>query len=63
MIIRTQGLANKFGHVQALADFTLETPVGSVFALVGPNGVGKTTAIKIFMNRIPTPSAGMKCMF
>ncbi len=57
MIIRTQGLAKKFGHVQALADFTLETPAGSVFALVGPNGAGKTTLIKIFMNLI-RPTAG-----
>ncbi len=57
MILQTQGLAKKFGGVQALADFTLEAPAGSVFALVGPNGAGKTTAIKIFLNLI-RPTAG-----
>ena len=35
----------------------METPAGSVFALVGPNGAGKSTAIKIFMNLI-RPTAG-----
>ena len=57
MILETQGLAKKFGGVQALADCTLEAPAGSVFALVGPNGAGKTTAIKIFLNLI-RPTAG-----
>ena len=35
----------------------LVVPEGSVYGLVGPNGVGKTTTIKILMNIFP-PSSG-----
>jgi ABC-2 type transport system ATP-binding protein len=41
-----------FGHertgvTQALADVSLEAPANSVLALLGPNGSGKTTALKL----------------
>jgi ABC-2 type transport system ATP-binding protein len=35
----------------------LEVPPGSIYGLVGPNGVGKTTTIKVLMNIFP-PSGG-----
>jgi ABC-2 type transport system ATP-binding protein len=36
--------------VPVLSDLTLDVPAGSVFGLIGSNGVGKTTTIKILMN-------------
>ncbi len=57
MILRTEGLTKRFGRVHALTDLTLEAPAGSVFALVGPNGACKTTAIKVLMNLI-RPTSG-----
>jgi len=55
--IRTEHLSKRFFRVQALDSVTLEVPEGAVYALVGPNGTGKTTAIKVLMNLIPA-SAG-----
>ncbi len=56
-MIRTENLAKRYRHTEALRDLTVDVPPGSVFALVGPNGAGKSTAIKIVMNLIQ-PSAG-----
>jgi ABC-2 type transport system ATP-binding protein len=35
---------------EAIEDLSLEVPEGSVFALIGPNGTGKTTTIRMLMN-------------
>jgi len=42
-----EGLAKRYGSVQAVAgvDFTVEE--GEIFALLGPNGAGKTTSLEI----------------
>ncbi len=49
-ILRTVGLTKRFRGTMALDGLNLEVPEGSVFALIGANGAGKTTAIKILMN-------------
>ncbi len=46
-IIRTEGLAKRFGEVEALKGVDLQVRRGSVFGLLGPNGAGKTTAVRI----------------
>lgn len=55
--IRAMGLSKRFRKLRALEDLELEVPQGAVYALVGANGAGKTTAIKTLMN-IHAPSAG-----
>jgi ABC-2 type transport system ATP-binding protein len=50
MIIETKGLYKRFGKVEAVEDLNLSVPEGSVFALIGPNGTGKTTTIRVLMN-------------
>ncbi len=50
--IRTEALTKKYRHVAALDHIDLEVQEGAVYALVGQNGAGKTTAIKILMNLI-----------
>ncbi len=50
MIIETRGLRKRFGKVDAIEDLNLSVPEGSVFALIGPNGTGKTTTIRVLMN-------------
>jgi ABC-2 type transport system ATP-binding protein len=52
-VIRTDALSKKYRHVAALDHVNLEVQEGAVYALVGQNGAGKTTAIKILMNLIP----------
>ena len=56
-IIETNQLSRRYWRTEALRSLTLAVPVGSVFALLGANGAGKTTAIKVLMNLLP-PSAG-----
>lgn len=57
-IIETQNLSHRYWRTEALRDLTLAVPAGSVFALLGANGAGKTTAIKVLMNLL-RPSAGV----
>ena len=52
-VIRTDALTKKYRRVTALDHVNLEVQEGAVYALVGQNGAGKTTAIKILMNLIP----------
>lgn len=56
-ILRTIDLTKRFRGTIALDRLNLDVPEGSVFALIGANGAGKTTAIKILMN-IHQPTSG-----
>ena len=56
-ILRTIDLTKRFRGTVALDHLNLSVPEGSVFALIGANGAGKTTAIKILMN-IHQPTSG-----
>jgi ABC-2 type transport system ATP-binding protein len=51
-VIQTDALTKKYRRVAALDHVNLEVQEGTVYALVGQNGAGKTTAIKILMNLI-----------
>ena len=56
-IIATEGLSKTYGRFAALHRLSISVPEGSVFALMGASGAGKTTAIKILLNIIP-PTEG-----
>ncbi|WP_271629830.1 ABC transporter ATP-binding protein [Caldicellulosiruptor sp. DIB 104C] len=45
--IKVEGLTKRFGEFVAVNDISFSIPKGSLFALLGPNGSGKTTTIKI----------------
>ena len=45
-VITAQGLRKKFGNVHALDGFDLQVEPGRIVGLIGPNGSGKTTALK-----------------
>ncbi|MGN6301666.1 MAG: ATP-binding cassette domain-containing protein [Angustibacter sp.] len=45
-LLRLEHLDKSFGPVQALTDVTLDVPAGSVTALAGDNGAGKSVLIK-----------------
>ena len=51
-VIRTQGLTKSYGNVQALLGVDLEVKQGEVFGFLGPNGSGKTTAIRCMLDLI-----------
>jgi ABC-2 type transport system ATP-binding protein len=56
-VIRTSGLAIRFGEVVAVDGLTLEIGAGEVFGLLGHNGAGKTTTVRL-LNGILEPTAG-----
>jgi len=56
-IIETRDLAKTYGRFGALHGLDIAVPEGSVFALLGASGAGKTTAIKILLN-ILSPTRG-----
>jgi ABC-2 type transport system ATP-binding protein len=45
--VETLGLSKSFGDTTAVADLTLSIPQGQMFALVGPDGAGKTTVLRL----------------
>jgi ABC-2 type transport system ATP-binding protein len=45
--IRAEGLTRSFGSTRALAGVDLEVQAGTVCAVLGRNGAGKTTAVRI----------------
>lgn len=57
LAIRTQGLAKSFGEVRAVEGIDLEVRKGELFALVGPDGAGKTTTLRLLAS-IMEPTSG-----
>ncbi len=52
----TRALKKRFGRVTALAGVDLTVPEGSVYVLVGPNGVGKTTTLEVLLDLVVADS-------
>src|SRR5689334_8361633 len=50
-------VSKRYGPVFALADFSLEIQPGEVFCLLGPNGSGKTTFMRMLAGFL-SPSSG-----
>jgi ABC-2 type transport system ATP-binding protein len=61
-IIETTQLSRRYWRTEALRELTLAVPTGSVFALMGANGAGKTTAIKVLMNLLPPTTGGARVL-
>ena len=55
--VRLSGVTKSFGTHTAVSDFDLEIPKGTILGLLGPNGSGKTTTIRMIM-AILLPDAG-----
>jgi len=45
--IRAEGLTKRFGPLAAVEGFSLQVAIGEAFALVGPDGAGKTTVMRM----------------
>ena len=56
-VIRLENVTKRYGSQIALDHVTLDVPPGIVFALLGENGAGKTTAIRVLLG-LTDPDAG-----
>ncbi|HXG04690.1 MAG TPA: ABC transporter ATP-binding protein [Candidatus Binatia bacterium] len=52
-MLRLEGLQAHYGPSHVLHGVTLEVPAGGVAAIVGRNGVGKTTTLRTVMGLVP----------
>src|SRR5437016_13815600 len=57
MLLRTERLTKDYGRFRALDGVSLEIGPGEIFGLLGPNGSGKTTALRLLLGFL-RPTAG-----
>ena len=55
--IKTSHLTRRFGDNIAVNDLTFEVEEGEIFGLVGPDGAGKTTTMRL-LTGILDPTSG-----
>jgi ABC-2 type transport system ATP-binding protein len=60
--IRTQGLTKIYGETTALSEVDLTVSRGEIYGLLGPNGSGKTTTIRMLLG-LHRPTAGTAEVF
>ena len=56
-VVETQGLTKGFGDRVLIEDLTFSLPQGGIVGIIGPNGVGKTTLMKMIIGD-EQPDAG-----
>lgn len=52
-IISAKGLTKRYGNIVAVDNISFEVPAGRIVGLIGPNGSGKTTALKAILGLTP----------
>jgi ABC-2 type transport system ATP-binding protein len=55
--VAARGLGKRYGELWALRDLDLDVPAGTVLGLLGHNGAGKTTAIRV-LTTLTAPTEG-----
>jgi ABC-2 type transport system ATP-binding protein len=62
MAVATYDLSLRYGRISALEGVDLRVPAGAVYVLVGTNGAGKSSAMKVLLN-LERPRAGRAEVF
>jgi ABC-2 type transport system ATP-binding protein len=62
LAVRLEGVTKRFGSKAAVSALDLEVPRGVIYGLLGPNGSGKTTTIRMIMG-ILRPDEGTVALF
>ena len=61
-ILETNGLTKVYGQKDAIRDVTLHVPSGKIYGLIGRNGAGKTTIMRI-ISGLSSPTGGSYSLF
>ena len=56
-LVQAENLYKHFGHTHAVDDVSLQIPVGEIYGLVGSDGAGKTTTMRLLVGAL-LPDAG-----
>ena len=59
-IIEAQNVSKSYGNIKALNNLSLNVTEGSVYALLGPNGSGKTTFVKSILGLVKPDNGEIK---
>jgi ABC-2 type transport system ATP-binding protein len=58
--LETQGLTVSYGRTRVIDGLTLAVPRGSVFALLGRNGAGKSSLLRVLVGQRPAASGRVR---
>lgn len=61
-VIETNHLTKQYGHTTVVNDVSINVPKGKIYGLLGRNGAGKTTVMKMLLQLVKT-SAGTITLF
>lgn len=60
MALELEDVHAGYGRIEILHGVNLKVPAGSVVALLGPNGVGKTTTLRAISGTLPVTSGAIR---
>ncbi len=61
-VVITERLRKEYGDIVAVQDLDLRIPSKCIYGLIGPNGSGKTTTIKVLMGLLKATSGSAKVL-
>lgn len=59
-LLEVDSVTARYGHIEALHDFSLAVHEGEAVALVGANGAGKSTLMKCIMGMLPCAAGSIR---
>lgn len=60
LAVEVKGLSKSFGEIKAVRSISFEIKEGEIFGLIGPNGSGKTTTLRIVATLLKPDSGFVK---
>jgi drug efflux transport system ATP-binding protein len=62
MVITLDRVSKRYGQTTAVRDLSLSVERGEMFGLIGPDGAGKTTTIRLICGLLPADTGGVRVL-